>query len=856
VRRLVAPETANNVLNRQSQQRSVSSGYTGSFSGQATTNSSNNNANVQLATQMNALRNMPVPGITSNVLTKLLPHQREALKRVRTVIQGRPINASNKVFSNLIPRGHLFWLNTGSGKTALGAGIIASHIMFDRVPPTEQVYFIVLSSQENIKINNGTVYKKELRRYYQPWLEDTKSRTGIDIVSLFPNDTRSSSMIKFWSYKKAYNAFLTTRHPATYQKMRNQYNQGTARFIVVMDEIHDIASDDSIRPDSNTDREIIHGLREFLTMEAPNKLTQSGHPMFQVYGMTATPGDTKKEFFTTLAMVGPSVNARNVVSEYERLFASMNNTYASSVMKNLIYWKDPRQMVNTSGQSIFPQQIDTRRLVPMTVSQYLLSMGILGHTAKFTQHRSGQYTTSVNNSALKGIAKRVLTKNQLKPSKIAWLNKFASMQMYITQEDLKHYFPSKPMLRKTRKAAFAVNRTKENIINSQIVRKYVSTGDWIKVELPAPTAKSKKKVYYVPKNGKLHRTVKMIEQTRGRQLVYTKDPIAARILGHMLTKRKMTANNGSSSKAFTNITNLFETTEFPKSMDMMFDFPGGVRPDILRHNQVRIIETILQLRKRAVNARRSSFVVGTKPTVVSRASQTMDVDEEMDRLIRLLETLLTDRSLSGVQSNVILKLRSILKDLKCYNMNGDSLRVLILGGGKLYQGLNIRALRKVYILDELHNLKQFKQLLGRASRGFGHKNLAPNKQNVEIIQYVSTIPDNHEGLGVVRKNAVTGLYTNHNSVQYRNSIAKLKSMVARTFKLSDKSDKDIKLIESIASDVYEGMTYIKLYQGRLTGMNKIPINKLTVNETRKIHRNFKPQYKNMSDLLNSLQRAA
>jgi hypothetical protein len=857
--------TVNGILNQQYQQPSVPNNYSASISGAASISNSNNNQpsnNIQ-STQQSISTNVPVSSLTSNVLTKLLPHQREALKRVRTVIQGQRVsglnnnNNNNRIFSNPVQRGHLFWLKTGSGKTALGAGIIASYFMFGRVPPTEQVYFIVLSSQENIKINDGSVYKKELCRYYQPWLNDIKQLMGVDIVSLFPQKTRSRSMIKFWSYKQAHTAFMTVRHPGTYQKMREQMERGTARFVIVMDEIHDIASNDSIKQNSDINADIIHGLRSFLTNDAPHKFTRSGHPMFHVYGMTATPGDTKEEFYTTMAMVGPSVNAGNTVPQYKRLFETMNSTRKASIMKNLIYWKDPRQMINTSGQSIFPEQIETRQPVPMTVSQYLLSMGILGRAAKFTNHKSGQYRAVRTNNSLRGIPKRMLNKKQLTPEKTTWLDKLASMQLYLTQDDMKQYFKSKDMLKKTRKSAFAVNRVKEKKINNQTTtKKYTSIGDWIKVEVPLQSDKTRKRTYYVPKNGKLHRAMNMIKQTQGRQLVYTKDPIAARILGQMLSKVKV---KGSSTYMFNNITSVFETADYPRSLDMIFDFPGGFRPDILRHPDVmRVIEVLLQIRKRSVNTSKSSFVVGTKPTVVARASQSMDIDEDMDRLIRLLEDRLVNVSLNSNLNigNVIPRLKGILKELKCYNMNGESLRVLILGGGKLYQGLNIRALRKVYILDELHNLKQFKQLLGRASRGFGHKNLAPNKRNVEIIQYVSTIPDNHEGLGVVRKNAVTGMYTNHNDIQYKNSIAKLRTMIARTFRLSDQTPNDIQFIDSFARDVYEGMEYMKFYQGKLTGMTKIPINKLTVNESRKVHRNYKSQYKNLTQFLNSLKQAA
>jgi superfamily II DNA or RNA helicase len=748
----------------------------------------------------------------------------------------------------------LFWLKTGSGKTAIGAGIVASYLMHEPNVPGEDRVIIVISSRENIKINDGAVYRKEIEKHYRPWNTNYKNMSGgKSLIDFIPSGgSKSKSVVKFWSYEKAYNAFIGTRVNA-YQKVRDMVRNKTGKFAIIMDEIHDLASNDSIKTDK--DRIHIQGLRDFFVKRAPFMVTRNGTPMFDVYGMTATPGDSIKEFARTLAMVGPVLNdPRNRQDQYIDVVESIRKGFATDIVTGLVLWRDPKHMVNTRGQSIFPKETVLNIEVPMTFPQYLLTMAYLGRVAK-TSNANGAYTGPRNVNGLinenvlskKGIQKDMFRKGYFNPKSSKWLDVFSSMQMYITQTELQRFFKTKEERQRIRSESFKVDK----VVRSPNGTKSKIIGEWIRVQLP--TRGGKNRIYYIPRGGKIHQVVQHIRKSRGtgRQLVFTKDPRVAQIIGKMLTIHTVKKGvSGNKVNEFEDSSDRFRTSDYPKGLDMMFRFPENGRPNLLRHRNVQqVITTLLRLhhqrQNNATTLQKRRFVVATNENMVSRASQTMSIDDEMTKVIRLLEDLIRSRQVN-LQNTT--ELQQLLQKMKRYNLRGEELEVLIIGGGKQYQGLNIPALRKVYILDELHSRKQYTQLMGRGSRGFGHAELPQANRNVEIRRYISTIPKSHKGLGLVQKNN-TGAYTR--PVNSKNhTVSKIRHFVAQEFQLPDKQKN---VIDTMADDVMSGMYFLGEYYHKLTGEDITPISSLTINKIKSVHRTHLKQHADIQNVFDTLQ---
>lgn len=731
--------------------------------------------------------------------------------------------------------------------------------------PGEERVIIVISSRENIKINDGAVYKKEIEKHYQPWNADFKNMSGgKSLLSFIPSGgSKSKSVVKFWSYQKAYNAFVGSQANA-YKKVREMIDTQTGKFAIILDEIHDLASNDSIKTDM--DRVHIQGLRDFFIKRAPLMTTRNGTPMFDVYGMTATPGDSIKELARTLAMVGPVLNdPRNRQEQYMDVVDSIRKGYASDIVTGLVLWRDPNTMVNTRGQSIFPKETVTDINVPMTYPQYLLTLAYLGRVAKTTtlQNTRGSISFAyqgprnangvINENALsqRGIQKNMFRKGYFNPKNSKWLDVFSSMQMYITQTELSKFFKTKDERQRIRSEAFKTDKVITNPNESKTVIKY----DWSRVKFPTRGG-TKFRSYYIPRQGKIHQVVRDIRQSRGlgRQLVFTKDPKVAQIIGKMLSKHTVLNSSKKKVLEFEDYSEQFRTTTYPKSLDMMFQFPRNGRPSLLRERDVeRVITTLLNLhrqrqRRNQQRVRPRRFVVATNENMVSRAAQTMSLDEETTRVIRLLEDLIRSRQTNGHNTT---ELRQLLEKLKRYNVRGEELEILIIGGGKQYQGLNIPALRRVYILDELHSRKQYTQLMGRGSRGFGHANLPPENRHVEIRRYISSIPKNHKGLGLLQMNN-TGAYT-RSIPNEASRESKLRHFVAQEFQLPDITNAQKQFIDEFAHDVLHGLYFLVMYHQKLTGSDTTPINLLTINKIKGVHRTHLKKHVDIQHVFDALQ---
>lgn len=70
------------------------------------------------------------------------------------------------------------------------------------------------------------------------------------------------------------------------------------------------------------------------------------------------------------------------------------------------------------------------------------------------------------------------------------------------------------------------------------------------------------------------------------------------------------------------------------------------------------------------------------------------------------------------------------------NANGDIIRIII-GSPIISEGITLKAVRQVHIIEPYWNMSKINQIIGRAVRNYSHHDLPENERNVEIYKYVS-----------------------------------------------------------------------------------------------------------------------
>ena len=102
------------------------------------------------------------------------------------------------------------------------------------------------------------------------------------------------------------------------------------------------------------------------------------------------------------------------------------------------------------------------------------------------------------------------------------------------------------------------------------------------------------------------------------------------------------------------------------------------------------------------------------------------------------------------------------------NIYGSELKI-ILGTRVISEGIDFKNIRQIHIIDPWYNLSVNEQIAGRGIRNCSHVNLPKEERNVELYQYVSTLPKK----------------LNKESVDIKN------------YRLSETKDKQIKKVERI-----------------------------------------------------------
>lgn len=91
------------------------------------------------------------------------------------------------------------------------------------------------------------------------------------------------------------------------------------------------------------------------------------------------------------------------------------------------------------------------------------------------------------------------------------------------------------------------------------------------------------------------------------------------------------------------------------------------------------------------------------------------------------------------------------------NKNGDYIKILI-GSPLISEGITLKNVRQVHILEPSWNMSRINQIIGRCVRNNSHKALSPENRYVEIYKYVSVFTPSPE---IVKKSPLTTFFIDH-----------------------------------------------------------------------------------------------
>jgi len=82
-------------------------------------------------------------------------------------------------------------------------------------------------------------------------------------------------------------------------------------------------------------------------------------------------------------------------------------------------------------------------------------------------------------------------------------------------------------------------------------------------------------------------------------------------------------------------------------------------------------------------------------------------------------------------------------DKKNGNIEGNKIKVVLISKAGS-EGIDLKFIRQVHILEPWYNMNRIEQIIGRAVRNFSHKDLPFEKRNVQIFMYGTLIADSEE----------------------------------------------------------------------------------------------------------------
>lgn len=549
-------------------------------------------------------------------------------------------------------RGALVWADTGAGKTTIGAGIAMRYMGTGR-------YVFVISSVDNIRGNNLKVYARQIKRHYPEYLEWWFGSSTVDlskIESLLKKTTR------FYSYTRLYNCLFG--NTVACESIRRSIADGSFKSVFIIDEAHDLVSA-SNPGKTRTERVAIERLREFFLQHAPGQLVNAGTPRYHVYAMTATPGETRVEWYKMVQMVSPPMTLKEI------------HWIPDTEMHDKIVMVANLHGVTRGGTRVLAEERDVDVLVEYGNLHFIIVMATLGMLSS---------AKTMNDVRKLGMVK---ARGKMDFQSDAFLHEFRVLQNYLTVSAIKKAF--KGIL----SDAGHLNKVYREL-----------TG---KNHMQLMTVNNRQ--YYVsPKLLRFRNIVK--GGNPGKILAYTIDKKAAILMGRLL---EMSTAGG---RSYRDITTMVQTR-----------LRNGVDPLDL----TRSMSTAVQ---GGATKEPKQFMVATEPMFVPKAARVLDGREYLENVVRDLENRARWTNNNATRGGLMERLDKIKKKAS----KGDIVKLLIIGGGTFFQGLDISGLRGVHMMDYMGSYKHQKQLRGRGARGFGHAHLKPEDQNVDLLQYTMLSP--------------------------------------------------------------------------------------------------------------------
>lgn len=90
------------------------------------------------------------------------------------------------------------------------------------------------------------------------------------------------------------------------------------------------------------------------------------------------------------------------------------------------------------------------------------------------------------------------------------------------------------------------------------------------------------------------------------------------------------------------------------------------------------------------------------------------------------------------------------------NKNGEIIKVII-GSPIISEGITLKNVRQVHILEPSWNMSRINQIIGRAVRNYSHHDLEPEDRNVEIYKYVSVFYQNKDDINKMSNSIINFL---------------------------------------------------------------------------------------------------
>lgn len=433
---------------------------------------------------------------------KLLPHQR---KYIQTV---------SKIADDKAQRGMLVHHSTGSGKTASILGTMLQYMKTGR-------RIFLVTTLANMKSNSLEVYADLLLKYYKEALPIFFPGINANIVNMLLETSHASAKAEVMKALKSskhdlHIEFMTFETLGSSLKLVERYGDQSGYTkksrdfmhhiqkdgaVFLFDEAHELLQPSGTRP---RELEVIAKLREKTLDAFVNQTTNSGAPLAHVYLFTATPGDTIEEYEEMLRFVRPAGQPPNFINLSG---PDMKSALRKAIKYNMIDKADISKLQEYTGKIHDIEVACNVHTLHQTIICSVLGKTLESREKKSTVQKSQRQIAMLNHEQ----------------SRAGFMKRFKQMQNYLTETDIKD--------------AFLITDKKD----LACIGRLLTSGNvgFKKVHLPGDSTPV---FVNLTKFGKI---IDKIQQTPGKQLVYSEDKKTLKIIEELLKNR-----NGFKNKLF------------------------------------------------------------------------------------------------------------------------------------------------------------------------------------------------------------------------------------------------------------------------------------------------------------------